>query len=191
MQRISSPSMVLISGDGRNSGKTLLAEAVIRTLSPKHEVTGIKITPHPHRIKTGNDDYLIAHKDYTIFREPDSSSDKDTARMLRAGCSEAWLILARDSYIPVAFETLRPLLHQNAILVCESPVLIHYVLPGIFFFMTSSSPTGNKDKRLPAEPAPIRKNIDDLASPESWLPSLLETWIKKMRSSQRGMDGFK
>jgi len=42
------PNILLVSGNGRNSGKTTLACKIIERFSKDHEITGLKISPHFH-----------------------------------------------------------------------------------------------------------------------------------------------
>ena len=44
--KIHKSNFLLVAGNGRNVGKTFLACEIIKQLSQKNEVTGVKISPH-------------------------------------------------------------------------------------------------------------------------------------------------
>lgn len=112
-------NIILVSGSGRNVGKTTLACNIIKELSADHKVFGIKISPHFH--KTSELQKLICEgKGYKIYKELDTDSGKDSSRMLDAGAEEVYFIQCNDDKIKFAFESISDLLSSDSAIVCES-----------------------------------------------------------------------
>ena len=65
-------NILLVSGAGRNCGKTTVACNIIGQLKKEGQVIGLKITPHFHT--TGNNQQIVKEGvGYKIFRETDVS----------------------------------------------------------------------------------------------------------------------
>ncbi len=111
--------MVLLSGSGRNVGKTTLACNVIRHLSEYRTVYGLKLSPHFH--KMNHLQKLIAHGEgYKVYRELDPDSGKDSAKMLAAGAREVYFIQCEDANIETALRAYRTRF-QAMRLSCANP----------------------------------------------------------------------
>jgi len=118
--------LILVSGSGRNCGKTALACALIKTLSGTEKVTAIKITPHFHF--TGGQQQLMEQgPGYRIFVEKDAGTGKDTSRMLRAGAQTVYFVQCADRGVNRAMESLMRFHSTDGVFVCESGSL------GLFF----------------------------------------------------------
>jgi hypothetical protein len=129
------PNLLLIAGAGTNSGKTTMACRVIESF-PDLTITVIKITPHFHETTPG---LLLRSekKGYSIYEETDSSSDKDTSRMLRAGAAKVYFAKVLDDQLFEAFRDIMKLVPEGTPVICESPALRNFVEPGVFIIMTS------------------------------------------------------
>jgi hypothetical protein len=145
------PNLLLIAGNGRNSGKTTLACAIIKKFSSQQSLIGLKISPHVHNSNRAAipvfDDGL-----FKIFRETTLTSAKDSSKMLAAGTSEAFYIEASDKYLSKAFQEFQKLIPSGSSVVCESPALRKYVEPGVFLFLTGPQtfkPKTNMENILP------------------------------------------
>ena len=121
--------MVLVSGSGRNCGKTTVACNLITQLSENEFVYGLKITPHFH-LTGQKQELLIEEKDFKIFRETDLNSGKDTSRMLSAGAKEVYFIQCKDSNVDKAFKVLSSYLTKNIPVICESGSFANVYKPG-------------------------------------------------------------
>jgi hypothetical protein len=122
-------NFLLISGSGRNIGKTTLACLLIEQLSRKHDVVGIKISPHVH----GGDSDKELFKDLgnaRIFIEADKSSNKDSSRMLRSGASNVYYIECDDEGLSDAVNLIAKSLAKEVLVICESGALTYYFKPG-------------------------------------------------------------
>ncbi|NOY37440.1 MAG: hypothetical protein GXO83_07670 [Chlorobi bacterium] len=178
------PEMILISGTGQNCGKTTLAEAIIRFLSDKILVTGIKTSLHFHQLSSKTKILADHRPDYLIVRETDRKSGKDTARMLDAGSKDAYLILSTDTHMTEAFNCLYKQLRRNHVLVCESSVLARRLNPGLLFIMEPDH-VKNKGKRTAdaSSEKEIILSFSKLIKERKSVERILRQWLKKGRLS--------
>jgi hypothetical protein len=128
------PGLLLISGTGRDSGKTTLVCNLLERFHDGRFITAIKISPHKHKPGPGE---LPLHstKDYSIFREEKTDTGKDSAAMLKAGAGEVFYVQASDSHLREAMLNLFPLLSAYDLLICESGGLRNFVMPDLFFII--------------------------------------------------------
>jgi hypothetical protein len=132
------PNILLIAGSGRNTGKTSFACNVIKSLSPDHLVTGIKVTHHHE-----NDSGLI------INQENDYTGSKDTSRMLLAGAEKAFYCQSDLSSLSMLIPFLETESAGNRPVVCESGALHSIIQPGLFIMISHSDPYFIKPSSLP------------------------------------------
>jgi hypothetical protein len=138
------PNLLLIAGTGTKAGKTTMACRIIGQF-PDLEITAIKITPHFHETTPGL--VLISEKTgFSIYKETDRNTFKDTSRMLKAGAGVVYFAKVTDARLTDVFTEIMKQLPQNAPVICESPALRDYIEPGVFIIMTSD--TVNKQKNL-------------------------------------------
>jgi hypothetical protein len=136
-------NILLVSGSGRNCGKTTLACNVISKVTEKENVIGIKISPHFHRMK--NNHKLVAEGfGFHVFRELSIESEKDSSRMLKAGASEVYFIQSEDADLEGAFEKLHLLIPANIPIVCESGSLANVFKPGLHLLIKGENADENK-----------------------------------------------
>lgn len=123
-------NILLVSGSGRNCGKTTLACNIISKIAEKEKVVAIKISPHFHRMK--NNHKLVAEGfGFQIFRELNSESEKDSSRMLNAGASEVYFIQSEDADLAGIYEKLKQLCPEKSPVVCESGSFANVYKPGL------------------------------------------------------------
>ncbi len=120
---------MLVSGSGRNCGKTTIACNIIKQLKKKGMVYGLKITPHFHI--TRNDHQIVDEgAGYKIFRETDIYSGKDSSRMLNAGAEEVYFIQCSDDNLLGIFKQLKHIIPEDYPVVCESGSFASVYQPG-------------------------------------------------------------
>lgn len=125
------PNLLLIAGTGRNTGKTSLACSIIKKISKKTQLVGLKISPHFH----GETEGLIRRysgEGFNIYEETSKRTGKDSSLMLNAGASRVYYIETEDNHLLLAFEHLQSILDTNIPLVCESPGLGKLIKAGVF-----------------------------------------------------------
>lgn len=144
---INIPNLLLIAGTGRNTGKTLLATAIIEKFAVDHQITGLKISPHFH---SGTESLETIYKNinFNIYQETSLNSSKDSSRMLKAGAHNVYYIECFDEHMKEAFEKFLQVSDIAGSLVCESPSLRKYVEPGIFLIADSQSNQNKKQDVL-------------------------------------------
>jgi hypothetical protein len=128
----------LISGSGRNVGKTTLACLIIETLSTKGEVTAVKISKHVHFL-TEKQRVIVNKPGLLIAEELDHDSNKDSSRYLQAGACRSLFIQAQeDQYLLLA-----NWLEENieGTVVCETGFLGNFLTPAKAFFVEGEEKT--------------------------------------------------
>ncbi|MBU2652175.1 MAG: hypothetical protein KKA81_14700 [Bacteroidetes bacterium] len=126
------PNMLIIAGNGRNSGKTTFISRIITRISNVFPVTAIKITPHFHDM---NEYEFRNNRSFVIEHEMNPFGDKDSSRMLSAGAREVFFLRSSDTFLPEAFTHLHDCLNPEHLWVCESGGLRHFVVPGLFLII--------------------------------------------------------
>lgn len=141
------PNLLLIAGTGRNTGKTLLASAIIEKLSHDLKITGLKISPHFHN-GTESLKIIYQNENFNIYQETSLVSTKDSSRMLKAGANRVYYIECYDEYMKEAFEEFLQITEISGPFVCESPALRKYIKPGVFIIVDSQSNFNKKQDVL-------------------------------------------
>ncbi len=129
---------LLVSGYGRNSGKTTLACHIISQLSKKQSVIGLKISSHFH-FNEKNQDLVFASENFNIYKEKDTGSGKDSSRMLAAGASQVYFVEADDNGLIGAYNAIISLTGNEIAVVCESGSLSRVYKPGIHLLISSNT----------------------------------------------------
>jgi hypothetical protein len=129
-------NILLISGTGRNTGKTTLACRIITYFSKQLDITALKISPHYH--VTGlTPKQLVINEEYRIVKERDAESGKDSSRMLKAGARESIFIQCSDEYLLDAMNSLPAALRKDVPVICESGSLGVFFVPGVHLMVRS------------------------------------------------------
>ena len=136
-------NLLLIAGTGRNTGKTTLSCKIINRFSTDNCITGLKISPHFHG-GTESLRTIVRNDNFNIYEETSSSSGKDSSLMLKAGAAKVFYIEVLDEYLEEAFDAFTKIAPPSCPIVCESPALRNYIIPGVFFIVDN---TANKNKK--------------------------------------------
>jgi molybdopterin-guanine dinucleotide biosynthesis protein A len=135
--------MLMIGSTECNIGKTQLACEFLRKFSRTHCIVGIKVTPI-----TASDGQHLPDSNcricssldgaYSIIEETNTHSNKDTARLLRAGAGRVfWLRVVKERLLE-GLTALVDIVGSDTISICESNLLRLVVEPGLFLLVTSS-----------------------------------------------------
>lgn len=138
------PNLLLVAGTGRNVGKTSFSCSVIQHMSGKEKVIGIKISPHFHKISK-QEKILVNNNKFVIIEELDSTSGKDSSRMLQAGANTVFYVQANDEALVEVYAALLKLIPDKTAIVCESGGLRLVANPGLFFVCKSDVQAEIKD----------------------------------------------
>ena len=127
-------NILLVSGNGRNSGKTSLACKIIENFAVSQQITALKISPHYHKVDE-NKSIIAKEKGYVILKEKSCNSGKDSSRMLIAGAKEVYYIQSDDENLNEAFHAVMKIIDDNSLIVCESGGLRRKINPGVFLLL--------------------------------------------------------
>jgi len=141
--------MILIGSDGRNSGKTELACAIIRKFTPNHAITAVKITTIHTRSKCpkGEQGCGVCGEvgdSFRILKEPAGGSHTDTSRLRDSGAKPVLWLQSRYSALPEALESLVAHLTPDGLWLCESNSIRRFAIPDIFLLVRRDGRTSTK-----------------------------------------------
>jgi hypothetical protein len=128
-----SKNILLISGSGRNVGKTSFICGVISG-NVGQKIIAVKITPHFHEPTPGLVD-LSVNENYRVYRETDPDSGKDSSLFLKSGAEKVFYIQTTDQYLAEAFSTAISGCDPNSPIITESAALRKYITPGLYLFI--------------------------------------------------------
>lgn len=134
MEKISLNNVLLISGEGRNVGKTTLGCKLIRELSGKGRVTAVKISPHFHKL-TDSLDIIQESSSLIITQEKDPQSSKDSSRYLNAGASDVYYIQCQENAVEMLVKWMQNNLTDEIPVICEAGGLQNYINPGYSIYI--------------------------------------------------------
>jgi hypothetical protein len=131
------PKVLLISGNGRDSGKTTLACSLINKFCRQATIIAVKISPHPYENRSS----------FSITEEDGKNTGKDSSRMLHAGAAKSYFVVSEDSDLPRLLPKLQ-MICGDAFVICESGGLRNYVNPGVFIIVNRTGRTDIKQGTL-------------------------------------------
>ena len=135
--------MLMVGSTGANVGKTELACRIIKKFAGDTELVGIKVTTikekdgHCPRGGQGCGVCASLEGDFDVIQETDETSDKDTARLLRAGAAKVFWLRSMKGSLAKGFAALLDVVGPDSTLVCESNSLRRVVEPGLFIMVKS------------------------------------------------------
>ncbi|MCR6544180.1 hypothetical protein [Dehalobacterium formicoaceticum] len=135
------PRMLMIGSAGRNSGKTVLADALIRQWKSRQPVLALKVATVQELggacVRGGKGCGLCSSlKDrFEIDAETDPTGDKDTNRLLAAGADQVYWLKAQKDYLREGTRELLAQITSDGIIICESNSLRNVVRPGYFIMI--------------------------------------------------------
>ena len=137
------PDFFIISGNGRNSGKTTLACSIIKQASRDFAVAAIKVSPHFHP-PSDPSGTPANHEHYIIRKETDPKGRKDSSRMLAAGASQVFYLEVKDDHLEEAMQALFASVSFKGPVVCESGRMRDVIEPSLFILVDRDD--GREDK---------------------------------------------
>ena len=127
------PNWLLISGSGRNVGKTTLICRIIHEMSDLKPVA-VKISTHMHSLPEESD-WIIRKEDFCVIRESRINS-KDSSKMLQSGAESAFYAQGPDYRLPEILSALNKYTFERPV-ICESGGLRNIIIPGIYLLIKS------------------------------------------------------
>ena len=131
------PNVMLLSGTGRNVGKTTFVCRLLSHFSSLDIIT-VKVSPHWHQTRQG-EVLLLDEERLLLMRETNSESYKDTSRMLRCGAAKVFYLQHRDD--DALLEAFHYLMEKEVAgnpVVFETAVLGKYINAALHFRITRS-----------------------------------------------------
>lgn len=139
---ISLPHMVMISGSGKNVGKTTLSTILIKNLvQDGHSVYSIKTSSHLHPLD--EDEHFLLHDEDLDIIEERRTNSKDSSKMLQAGAKKSFYIQADRSRMEYALSHVLELIPTDAAILCESGGAREFLKPGLFLYLTGNGQNKN------------------------------------------------
>lgn len=129
------PNIILLSGTGRNVGKTTFVCRFIKHFG-QLEITTIKVSPHWHSSRQG-EVLLYEEQRLLLARETNRESPKDTSRMLRCGARDVYYLQHTDEEALMrAFHFLMKDGMEKIPMIVETALLAKYIRPALHFRIT-------------------------------------------------------
>jgi hypothetical protein len=169
--------MILIGATGRNRGKTLLAEGLIRLFKDRFPIIGLKVTTSAYAgapchhgdlgcgLCSGLSSYILEEERVPCPNSPEDPpagcTGKDTERLLKAGAERVYWLRSIKASLAEGFSEFCRRIPPSALVIGESNSLREVVRPGCFI-MVSSGP-GEQAKPSAARVADLAQLT--LASP--------------------------
>ena len=133
--------MLMVGSAGANVGKTELACAIMRKFSKSTEIIGIKVTTikaKDGQCPRGGQGCGVCSSlegNFYITRETNTTSGKDTARLLAAGASRVFWLRVMKTHLKEGIAALLDIIGPDAISICESNSLRQVIEPGLFLII--------------------------------------------------------
>lgn len=145
--------VIQIGSSGRNSGKTTLAEKIIYKYKDSLDIYGLKITTISQRnmkCPRGGDGCGVCTsltKDFDIkeIKKEAFNLNKDTTRILLAGCKKVFWMRAYKDRIKEAYQNFLKLIPKECIIIVESNSLRKIVEPRVFIVIKNTDDENMKE----------------------------------------------
>jgi hypothetical protein len=132
------PRLLLIAGNGRDSGKTTLACRLIARFNPVIAIVSVKISPHPYT-PVQQEEKILPRTPFVVVEETGRGSGKDSSRMLAAGAKRSFFATALDDHLEEVMQTILDMAGKDSFYICESGGLRKYVEPGLFLILNGKA----------------------------------------------------
>ena len=159
--------MLMIGSTGPNVGKTELACDIIKKISKGKKIIGIKVTTIKEkngqcpRGGQGCGVCTSLEGDFDITQETDSTSAKDTSRLLAAGAEKVFWLRVMKTSLKQALAVLLDVVGPESVLVCESNSLRHVAEPGLFIMVRKPD-----EKAVKNSAREVIKLADEIIAPD-------------------------
>lgn len=132
------PNFLIISGTGRNVGKTTLSCKIIDKFSNENRITALKITNHFHDIDQKTSKIIYESESYKIIEELNILSNKDTSRFLQAGANNSFMIMSDLNNLATAINRLEMTFgFDTSIFIVESMSIREIITPAYSILVTN------------------------------------------------------
>ena len=129
------PNILLVTGNGKNVGKTTLSCALIEHFK-EDNIIGVKISPHFHEFDPEVEDVLYQTNDIIIIEEHRKNTGKDSSKLKTAGAYRVFFIMVLDYNLQEAFDRLIEYVGIDYPMIIESAALRNIIVPSLFLLLT-------------------------------------------------------
>jgi hypothetical protein len=123
--------LIVVGGNSRGAGKTLLVASLIRTL-PEFDWTAVKISHHEAR-------------GYCLTQESDAAGNGDSSRYLAAGARRAYWLRAAPGELAAALPDLCQLIVSSPHVILESNRILEFFQPDLYLFVVDPATPNFKE----------------------------------------------
>ncbi len=138
-----SKNILLVSGSGKNVGKTTFIQEIISQKQAKG-ITAVKISPHFHKITSGLIP-VVSGEGWEIFRETNTQIQKDSSRFLRAGAKTSYYIQAEKTKTAEAYNELKKIIPKGSPSIIESAGIREFINPGFYVIVIAEENYSEKE----------------------------------------------
>jgi hypothetical protein len=126
------PNVLLVTGNGKNVGKTTLSCRIIENNKQRADLVCVKISTHFHEFYE-DDKVLEQNERFILIEELKRGTGKDSSQMLDAGAKRVFFLMVKDDHLPEAFARLQAELEDtNVAMIIESAALRKVLKPCLF-----------------------------------------------------------
>lgn len=124
--------MLLVGSTIKDAGKTTFVTEFIRKFKEKFssDLYGVKST-------VVRDQETLSG--YKIQEETNSLKEKDTSRMLKAGCEKVFWLKCDEEHAEEGLNELLKQIPDNVFMICESNTIRNFVEPDVFIMIEKNS----------------------------------------------------
>jgi len=172
--------LVVVGGNGRDVGKTLVASGIIRGLRSL-DWTAVKITPHSHGSEPIERSGAAGPtgRGFLLTEERSPLARGDTARFLAAGARRALLLRVQPGGLPEALPALKQALGTARFVVIESNSILSFLKPAVSLFVLAKARRDIKTSaRRFVRRADALVGVGPCSDPPAWrgmVPGLIKT----------------
>ncbi len=135
------PNWLLISGNGRNVGKTTLICRIISDIRDLKPIA-VKISSHLHPLPEDSD-WIIRTNEFALIRETRITS-KDSSKMLQAGADMVFYAQGSELRFPDILAALNKFTSDSPV-ICESGGLRKLFKPGAYILVKGDEKSAKPD----------------------------------------------
>ncbi|MCK5856639.1 MAG: hypothetical protein KAG64_04065 [Bacteroidales bacterium] len=129
------PNILLVTGNGKNVGKTSLSCTVIEHFK-EEKIIGVKISPHFHEFDSKVEDVLYQTDNIIIIEEHRNNTGKDSSKLKAAGAFRVFFVMVLDHNLQEAFDRLIGFSGTDFPMIIESAALRNIIVPSQFLLLT-------------------------------------------------------
>jgi len=129
------PNVLLIGSNTRKTGKTTLACRLIEFHKRNDSVAAIKLALYDKE-RDFYMHYPEAEGTGINIIEEEHPGEKDSQQFLTSGAIKSWFIATLNRCVKQVIDIVDKMTREGYFIIIESTHLRHYIVPGVFLFLT-------------------------------------------------------